>query len=144
MMDRKSRIAIIGAGGWGYEHARVLKARKDVELCGIVGRTAEKTAARATEFGTRSYTSIEQMLIREKPDLVTTSLPNQQHFEVTRQLIAAGLPLVQRPVALAQQQRHLGDPARRHRPGRQQVARQFRELRRGPVDPRRGQRNAHL
>lgn len=98
MSNDKIKVAIIGAGGWGYEHARVLKARKDVELCGIVGRTAEKTAARAAEFGTRSYTSIEQMLTREKPELVTTSLPNQQHFAVTRQLIAAGVPLfVEKP-----------------------------------------------
>jgi myo-inositol 2-dehydrogenase / D-chiro-inositol 1-dehydrogenase len=98
MNSDKIKVAIIGAGGWGYEHARVLKARKDVELCGIVGRTAEKTASRAAEFGTRGYTSIGQMLAKEKPDLVTTSLPNQQHFEVTRQLIAAGVPLfVEKP-----------------------------------------------
>jgi myo-inositol 2-dehydrogenase / D-chiro-inositol 1-dehydrogenase len=98
MNSERIKVAIVGAGGWGYEHARVLKARKDVELCGIVGRTAEKTAARAAEFGTRSYTSIEQMLVKEKPDLVTTSLPNQQHFEATRQLISAGVPLfVEKP-----------------------------------------------
>jgi predicted dehydrogenase len=98
MTNDKIKVAIIGAGGWGYEHARVLKARKDVELCAIVGRTAEKTAARATEFGTRSYTSIGAMLVKEKPDLVTTSLPNREHFEATRELIAGGVPLfVEKP-----------------------------------------------
>ncbi len=94
MNSDRIKVAIIGAGGWGYEHARVLTARKDVELCGIVGRTLDKTSLRAAEFRTRAYNSIDQMLSKEKPDLVTTSLPNQEHFNVTRQLIAAGLPLL--------------------------------------------------
>jgi myo-inositol 2-dehydrogenase/D-chiro-inositol 1-dehydrogenase len=90
----KLRVAIVGNGGWGYQHARVLKARPDVEICGIAGRNPEKTIRRATEFGARAYTSIEQMLETEKPDLVTLSLPNQQHFESTRLVIAAGFPLL--------------------------------------------------
>jgi myo-inositol 2-dehydrogenase/D-chiro-inositol 1-dehydrogenase len=95
---KKTRIAIIGAGGWGYQHARVLTARKDVELCGIAGRTQEKTSARAAEFSTRAYTNIEKMLAAEKPDLVTISLPNREHFEATRQVISAGVPLfVEKP-----------------------------------------------
>ena len=43
MNSDKIKVAIIGAGRWGYEHARVLKAHKDVDLCAIVGRTVEKT-----------------------------------------------------------------------------------------------------
>src|SRR5258708_4166475 len=94
----KVKVSIIGAGGWGYEHARVLSERSDVQLCGIAGRTPEKTAARAAEFGTRAYADIHQMIASEKPDLITISLPNQQHFEVTRQVIAAGVPLfVEKP-----------------------------------------------
>ena len=95
----KTRVAIVGAGGWGYQHARVLTARPDVELCGIAGRDPAKTARRAAEFATRSYTSIEKMLEIEKPELVTISLPNQQHFEATRKVIAAGVPLlVEKPL----------------------------------------------
>jgi predicted dehydrogenase len=76
----------------------VLTGRAGVELCGIAGRNAEKTKTRAAAFGTRAYTDIQQMIEVEKPDLITTSLPNQQHFEVTRQVIAAGVPLfVEKP-----------------------------------------------
>jgi predicted dehydrogenase len=91
---KKIKVAIVGAGGWGYQHARVLTARPDVELCGIAGRDPDKTARRAAEFGTRAYTSVEKMIEAEKPQLVTLSLPNQKHFEATRKVIAAGVPLL--------------------------------------------------
>jgi len=91
-------VAIVGAGGWGYQHARVLTARHDIDLCGIAGRDPGKTAKRAQEFSTRSYTDIERMLETEKPDLVTVSLPNQNHFAPTRKVISAGIPLfVEKP-----------------------------------------------
>ena len=90
----KIKVAIVGAGGWGYEHARVLAARPDVELCGICGRTPAKTEARAAAFGTCAYTDVDRMLADARPDLVTVSLPNQHHFAATRQVIAAGVPLL--------------------------------------------------
>jgi myo-inositol 2-dehydrogenase/D-chiro-inositol 1-dehydrogenase len=97
--NRPIRVAVVGAGGWGYEHARVLTNRPGVELAGIFGRQAGKTAKRAADFHTRPYTDLGRMLMHEKPDLVTVSLPNQQHFETTRRLIAAGVPLlVEKPL----------------------------------------------
>jgi predicted dehydrogenase len=93
-MTDRTRVALIGAGGWGEQHARVLSAHPDVELCAIVGRTREKTAARAARYGARAYTDIGQMLERERPELVSLCLPNQGHFEATLQVIRAGVPLL--------------------------------------------------
>lgn len=94
----KLRVAIIGAGNWGREHARVLSNRSDVEIVGIVSRSADRAQARAVAFHTTPYTDIGEMLREAKPDLVTMSLPNQAHFEPTRQVIAAGVPLfVEKP-----------------------------------------------
>jgi len=39
------RVALVGAGGWGYQHARVFAARDDVELCAVAGRTEARTKA---------------------------------------------------------------------------------------------------
>ena len=95
----KLRVAVVGAGNWGYQHARVMAARRDVELVGVVGRTADKTAARAAEFRTRPYTDLSEMIAAEGPDLVTLSLPNREHFEATRRVIDAGVPLfVEKPL----------------------------------------------
>jgi len=95
----KIRVAIIGAGGWGRQHARVWAGRPDVELCAIAGRTPEKTQARAAEYGVPAYIDIDEMLARERPDLVSLSLPNQGHFDATLQVIRAGYPLlVEKPL----------------------------------------------
>ncbi len=97
--EKKLRVAIIGAGGWGMQHARVFSERRDVELCAIVGRTREKTERRAIEYSTRAYFDIAQMLESEKPDLVSVCLPNQEHFAPTLQVIEAGFPLlVEKPL----------------------------------------------
>jgi predicted dehydrogenase len=96
----KVRVALVGAGGWGRQHARVFTAHPDVEVCAIYGRTAERTEIRAREFGIpKAYTDLTAMLERERPDLVSVSLPNQGHFAPTLQIIEAGIPLlVEKPL----------------------------------------------
>ena len=94
MAKDKVKVALIGAGGWGREHARIFQQRGDVEFVAICGRDANKTAARAAAFGVRHYTDIQTMLAREKPDLVSLCLPNQQHYLATLQVIRAGYPLL--------------------------------------------------
>ncbi|HEY3269182.1 MAG TPA: Gfo/Idh/MocA family oxidoreductase [Armatimonadota bacterium] len=94
-----TRVALIGAGGWGYQHARVLSRHPNVELCAICGRTPERTRARSAEFGVAPYTDIDEMLRRERPDFVSLCLPNQGHFETTLHVIQAGIPLlVEKPL----------------------------------------------
>ncbi|MBU1250118.1 MAG: Gfo/Idh/MocA family oxidoreductase [Actinobacteria bacterium] len=93
------RIAVVGAGGWGAQHARVVTERLDTELVGIVGRDPGRTEARAATYGTRGYTSLDGMLEAEHPDLVTVCLPNEEHFAPTLQLLRAGVPLlVEKPL----------------------------------------------
>jgi myo-inositol 2-dehydrogenase / D-chiro-inositol 1-dehydrogenase len=93
-MSAKIKVAIVGAGGWGLQHARVLSQHPDVQLCAVCGRSAAKTRARAEAFGIRPYLDIGEMLAAERPDLVTLSLPNQDHFAPTLQVIEAGYPLL--------------------------------------------------
>ena len=94
METNNLKIALIGTGGWAREHCRILSRRADVDFCAIVGRNAERTAARALEYDTKSYTDIAQMLREEQPDLVSVCLPNQHHFEPTLQVLAAGFPVL--------------------------------------------------
>ncbi len=99
------KIALVGTGGWARQHARILQGRADVEFCAVVGRNAERTAARASEFDTRPYLAIDTMLEAEKPDLVCVCLPNEHHFEATLQLIEAGVPLlVEKPLVFEMDQ----------------------------------------
>lgn len=98
-MTRIVRIALIGTGGWGRQHARILQNQPDVDFCGVLGRDTGRTAARAAEHGTRPYTDLNAMLAAERPDLAFVCLPNEQHFDVTLQLLRAGVPLlVEKPL----------------------------------------------
>jgi myo-inositol 2-dehydrogenase/D-chiro-inositol 1-dehydrogenase len=94
------KVALVGAGGWGRQHARVFASHPDVQFVAIAGRTPERTQKRAAEFGVRAYTDIGEMLDREKPDFVSLCLPNQGHFKPTMQVVERGFPLlVEKPLA---------------------------------------------
>jgi myo-inositol 2-dehydrogenase / D-chiro-inositol 1-dehydrogenase len=93
------KVALIGAGGWGRQHARVFAGRQDIDFCAVAGRSRERTKARAEEFGAGYYLDIQEMLDRERPDLVSVCLPNLGHFGPTLQVIEAGFPLlVEKPL----------------------------------------------
>ena len=98
-MTAPLRVAVVGAGGWGEQHARIFAGRPDTELVAIVGRTPDRVARRAAAYGTTAYTDIEQMLAQARPDLVTVSLPNEGHFEPTLELIRHDVALlVEKPL----------------------------------------------
>jgi myo-inositol 2-dehydrogenase/D-chiro-inositol 1-dehydrogenase len=98
--EQRTRVAVVGTGAWwGREHARVYAERPDVDLCAVVGSTPERAATRAREFGITSYADLEEMLERERPDLVSVCLANEGHFEPTLKVIRAGVPLlVEKPL----------------------------------------------
>jgi predicted dehydrogenase len=99
MSEKKVKVALIGAGNWGWQHARIFAADTQVDFCAIVGRSLERTQSRAQEFGVRYYLNVDEMLAKEQPDLVSLSLPNQEHYEATLQVIQAGFPLfVEKPL----------------------------------------------
>ena len=100
MNKTRLKVALIGAGGWGRQHARVFSAHPDIEFCAVAGHREDKTRARAAEYGVRAYTDIGQMLEHEKPDLVSLCLPNQGHFEATLEVIQWGrcALLVEKPL----------------------------------------------
>jgi myo-inositol 2-dehydrogenase/D-chiro-inositol 1-dehydrogenase len=100
------RVAVIGTGAWwGRQHATAFSSRPDTTLCAVVGRTPENTARRAGEFGVPGYTDLDEMLDRERPDLVSVCLPNEGHFEPTLRVIRAGFPLlVEKPLVFELEQ----------------------------------------
>lgn len=99
------RVALVGTGGWGNQHARILSSREDIDFCAIVGRNPEKTRLRAAQYDANPYVSIDEMLATEHPALVCVCLPNQEHFETTLKLIRAGIPLlVEKPLVFERDQ----------------------------------------
>jgi predicted dehydrogenase len=99
MTSTTTRVAVVGAGLWGAQHARVFGGRADTELVAVAGRTAERTAARAATYGVAAYTDIDLMVAETAPDLISVCLPNEGHYEATLHLIDKGIPLlVEKPL----------------------------------------------
>jgi predicted dehydrogenase len=97
--EGRIRVAVVGAGGWGAEHLRIFASRPDTDLVAVVARTPQTAQRRAAEFATTGYTDLDEMMAQTRPDLVTTSLPNEGHFEPTRRLLTYGTPmLVEKPL----------------------------------------------
>jgi len=105
MSEKKVKVALVGAGNWGWQHARIFAADPRVDFCAVAGRSLERSQARAKEFGVRCYLDVEEMLAKEQPDFVSLSLPNQGHYEQTLQVIQAGFPLlVEKPLVFDMQE----------------------------------------
>lgn len=96
----KTKVAVIGAGGWGHTHASAYARNPDTVLCSITGRSPERTRSRAQEFHTSYYLDTDEMLEKEKPDFVSICLPGADTYETTLKVIRAGIPLfVEKPLA---------------------------------------------
>lgn len=99
MKQKKIKVALVGVGRWGNQHGRILAVDPRVDFCAVVGRNEEKTRHRAEEYGVHWYLDIQEMLDRERPDLVNLSLPNESHYGPTLQVIQAGYHLfVEKPL----------------------------------------------
>jgi predicted dehydrogenase len=97
--DRPLKVAVVGAGAWGEQHARIFAGRPDTQLVAVAGRTPEKTRARAERHGAAGFTDLDRMIDETSPDLVTVCLPNEDHFDTTLLLIEKGVPLlVEKPL----------------------------------------------
>ncbi|MCI2417837.1 Gfo/Idh/MocA family oxidoreductase [Saccharopolyspora sp. K220] len=103
--SRKLRAAVIGAGGIAqHSHVPALRSVADrVNLVAAVDtdpdRLAEFRAANGIEAG---YSSVEEMLETQKPDLVHICTPPFAHVEpVVRSLEAGAWVFVEKPVCLS-------------------------------------------
>ena len=98
-MESVLRVAVVGTGVWGEQHARIFARRPDTDLVAVVGRDPARTSARAAAYDSTPYTDVAAMLDAVRPDLVTVCLPNEGHYEPTLELVRAGVPLlVEKPL----------------------------------------------
>jgi predicted dehydrogenase len=90
-------------GAFGRNHARVyrdLAQQGAVEFVGIVDFDHDRASAVAAEFGTRTFTNIEELLRAAKPDAASVAVPTVEHLNVARKLMEAGVDvLIEKPLA---------------------------------------------
>lgn len=95
------RFGIVGCGVIGPFHVKGIKAAEDAELVAVCDSDEAKAAAIAEEEGVRYYTDMEQMLRKEKLDVVDLCTPSSLHAE--QAVLAAGYGvniLTEKPMAV--------------------------------------------
>jgi predicted dehydrogenase len=92
------RIALVGAGIMGTNHARVLQTLRDVELVVVVDPDEERAGQVAAASGARAVRSLDEVLA--DVDAVIVAAPTAHHLDTALAVIGAGLPvLVEKPLA---------------------------------------------
>jgi len=95
---KKIRVAVVGAGEFGRNHARVYRELADAELVGIVDPNAERAAQIAAEFSTTVFADIESLA--GHVDAASMAVPTVEHARVGCRLMELGIDvLVEKPMA---------------------------------------------
>src|SRR5262249_55503510 len=135
------RLAVIGVGHLGKEHARILAGMPEVELVGVADVNAEQARAVAARCGTRAYGEYWPLL--NLVDAAVIAVPTLSHCEIAAEFLRRGLPLlVEKPLAAnLEQANELVELARTHKTALQvgHIERfnpAFRELEGRPLQPK--------
>ena len=92
------RVAVIGVGNLGKEHARILSALPEVELAGIADVNSEQCQAVARRLGCRAFSSPRPLL--HLADAAIVVVPTIHHHAVAGEFLRCGIPLlVEKPLA---------------------------------------------
>lgn len=99
-MKRKIGVAVIGAGFWGKNHARVFSELEETELLAVCDINFERAKTVAKQFGVKAYRETGKMLKREDVEAVSvctwsTSLAK----EAMKALKAGKHVLIEKPMA---------------------------------------------
>lgn len=94
----KTKVAIIGVGYLGRQHARIYSELDSVDLIGVVDKNPETAAAVASEFGTTAYTDFRDLL--GQVTAASLAAPTSEHASIGCELLREGIDvLVEKPIA---------------------------------------------
>ena len=94
------KAVVVGCGIMGRTHARNWRAVPGVQLAAVCDIDKELADKVAGSNGTKSYTSFEDMLAEEQPDIVSICVPTFLHKPLVLQAARAGVHIVcEKPIA---------------------------------------------
>jgi predicted dehydrogenase len=100
----KTRVAVIGAGSFGKNHARAYaelqKEGAPVELVAVVDADPARAKEHADKYSVAAYASVDELLKHARPDAASVAVPTIHHAAVARPLMEAGVDvLIEKPIA---------------------------------------------
>jgi UDP-N-acetyl-2-amino-2-deoxyglucuronate dehydrogenase len=101
-MAERLRFGIIGAGVIGPFHAQAIASLPDAELVAVADVVPERARKLAEAYGATAYSNAEEMLARERLDVVDVCTPSGMHGEHARQVMLAGRHvIVEKPMEIS-------------------------------------------
>jgi predicted dehydrogenase len=92
------RVGVIGAGGLGYHHIRILRDMLGSDFAGFHDAKTERAEQVARELGVTAYSTLDELL--DVVQAVTIVVPTPSHFAVAQQVLARGIhALIEKPIA---------------------------------------------
>ena len=96
--NQRIRVAVVGCGEFGRNHARVYREMESAQLAGVFDSDEARAAAFAQEFQTQPFSSLDAM--QGHVDAASVAVPTVAHAEVGCRLMQLGIDvLVEKPMA---------------------------------------------
>jgi phthalate 4,5-cis-dihydrodiol dehydrogenase len=93
-------VGIIGAGWWGEEHAKAVRALPQTRLVCFSGRSAERIARFQELYGVVGYDDYRRVLDHPEVEAVAIATPHDTHAALAIEALAAGKHvLLEKPMA---------------------------------------------
>ena len=85
------KAVIVGCGNIGAVHAESIRRLEGVSLCAAADIRPERAASYAEKYGCRAYASLEEMLEKERPDVLHICTPHYLHVPMTTYALQRGI-----------------------------------------------------
>lgn len=96
--NQRTRVAVVGCGEFGRNHARVYRELEPAHLAGVYDSDPARAAACAQQFQTKTFSSLQEL--RGHVDAASVAVPTVAHAEVGCRLMDLGIDvLVEKPMA---------------------------------------------
>ena len=96
------KVAVIGVGSMGRNHARVYWEMPSLDLVGVADSSEPAVTQIAKRYNTRAYTDYRCLLDEQQPDAVTIAVPTAYHLQISLDVIERGINLlIEKPIAFS-------------------------------------------
>ena len=93
------RVGVIGVGHLGQHHARVYTQLLDARLVGVADIDENRAHSISENLGVPYYTSMEELVERQRPEALSIVVPTSQHFPIAKWALSRGIHvLIEKPV----------------------------------------------
>jgi predicted dehydrogenase len=99
--DARVRIALVGCGRISPRHIEVVSELEEAELVGVTDIDSSRATSRVSERGVTIYGTLDEMLEKARPEVVSVLTPSGDHPERVMELARRGVHvIVEKPMAL--------------------------------------------